>query len=75
MRAELVQTLVTARLMNLRSSDLEVTLQAATAAGYRFGSCKELAAPILRMPELVALPRALELPQMPDDPNVFYTRR
>jgi MGT family glycosyltransferase len=71
-RAEVAEILVSARLMSLKSSDLETTLRAANAAGYRFGSFRELAALVLRMPELVALPRAMELPEMADDPNVFY---
>jgi zeaxanthin glucosyltransferase len=71
-RAALVQDLVYARLMNLHAADLQAALQVVTAAGYRFGSFKDVASLVLRMPELVAMPRALELPEMPDDPNLFY---
>ena len=71
-RAELVQDIVNARLLNLRSSDLQAALRAVAAAGYRFGSFRDMASVVLRMPELVAMPRCLELPEMPDDPNVFY---
>ncbi len=71
-RAALVQDIVNARLMNLCSSDLQAALKTVTAAGYRFGSFRDVASLVLRMPELVAMPRCLELPEMPDDPNVYY---
>ncbi len=71
-RAELVTGKIAERLMNLKASDLDAVIQAATAAGYRFRSFKDLAAPVLRMPELAVMPRALELPDVLDDPNVFY---
>jgi len=71
-RAEIVQDIVNARLLNLCSSDLQAGLRAVTTAGYRFASFRDVAGVVLRMPELVAMPRCLELPEMPDDPNVFY---
>jgi MGT family glycosyltransferase len=71
-RADLAEDRVSNRLMSLKSSDLDATLQAASAAGYRFSSFKELAKLVLRMPELVALPRAIELPDVPADPGIFY---
>jgi MGT family glycosyltransferase len=71
-RLELIEDRVSSRLMNLKSSDLEATLQAVTAAGHRFGSFKELAALVSRMPEMVVMPRAIELPGLADEANVFY---
>ncbi|HEX3527078.1 MAG TPA: nucleotide disphospho-sugar-binding domain-containing protein, partial [Thermoanaerobaculia bacterium] len=71
-RADLAEGWVSSRLMSLKSSDLDATLQAVSAAGYRFSSLKELARLVLRMPELVALPRAIELPDVPEDPGIFY---
>jgi len=71
-RAEIVQDIVSARLLNLGAADLQAALRAVTVAGYRFGSFRDVAGLVLRMPELVAMPRCLELPQVPDDPNVFY---
>jgi len=71
-RADLVERLVIDRLMRLNASDIEATLELATAAGHRFRSFKDLAALVLRMPELVIMPRAVELPELAGDPNVAY---
>jgi zeaxanthin glucosyltransferase len=70
-RAALVESWVSNRLMDLKASDLEATIRVVTASGHRFGSFKDLAALVLRMPELVLLPRAIEMPEV-DDPNLFY---
>jgi len=70
-RAALVESWISNRLMDLKASDLEATMKAVTAAGYRFGSFRDLAALVLKMPELVVMPRAIELPEV-HDANTFY---
>jgi MGT family glycosyltransferase len=71
-RLTLVEDWVSNRLMSLRSSDLDAYLQMVAAAGHRFSSFKDMAQIILRMPELIAMPRAFELPEMLDEPNTHF---
>ncbi len=72
-RAVLVEDWLSKRLLALRSSDLDAYLQMVAAAGHRFSSFQGLAQIILGLPELMTMPRALELPELVDDPNLHYT--
>jgi zeaxanthin glucosyltransferase len=71
-RAEMIEGLIANRLMELKSAVMEVTLQVIAKTGFRFRSFRDLAQVLLRMPELVLLPQAIELPHLADEPQVHY---
>ncbi len=71
-RAEMIEGLIANRLMNLQASALRTTLDLLAAAGLSYRSFGDLAAIVVRMPELVLLPRAIELPELRDRPGIHY---
>jgi len=71
-RAQMIEGLIAKRLMGLKSATMETMLQIMAAAGFQFRAFKELADVVEQMPELILLPKAIELPGLADEPHVFY---
>jgi MGT family glycosyltransferase len=71
-RADMIEGLIASRLMELKSAVMAELLRLIDGSGNRFRSFQELAQMVVRMPELVLLPRALELPGIAGEPHLHY---
>jgi zeaxanthin glucosyltransferase len=67
-----VESSIGERLAGLRSHALREVLDALEASGLGFRSFWQVTQAVLRMPELILVPRPFDLPELVDDPYVTY---
>jgi zeaxanthin glucosyltransferase len=71
-RAPVVEQTLGERLAGLKPDVLSEVLGSFNAGGYRLRSFRDLAQLVLRMPELILVPQAFDLPELVSDPDITY---